>query len=50
MIFKLFKKKHQEEKHVGLRIQSTVYPEDKQKTWYGSQHQQEVLKNVFEKL
>jgi len=48
-IFKLGKRKEYVD-YVGLKIQSTVYPENEQKVWYGSQSTRKQLTSIFEKL
>lgn len=48
-IFKLGRRKEHVD-YVGLKIQSTVYPENEQKVWYGSEAARKLITNPFEKL
>lgn len=49
-IMRIFRKKRESDAHLGVKIQSTVYPENTKKEWYGYKFQRDLLTNVFEKL
>ena len=50
MIFKLGKKKQEDTRQIGVKIQSTVYPENTKKTWYGQANEVKQLTNPFDRL